>query len=143
MLRRSWHLPRERNFYFAYHCADRRHQGCQYVGTGDFGTSPIFRQLSDKSLLASTQSFGVSERKAQRLIEFNATRKRFLWCWRRCPFSRKQGGALGLMHRSKQHLYSITSLARICRVLHGHLRRLIKGPREFRDICADLPKTKS
>jgi hypothetical protein len=35
------------------------------VGTGDFGTSPIFMQLSDKPLLASVRLFGVSERKAQ------------------------------------------------------------------------------
>jgi hypothetical protein len=35
------------------------------VGTGDFGTSPIFVQLSDKPLLASVYLFGVPERKAQ------------------------------------------------------------------------------
>jgi hypothetical protein len=39
------------------------------MGTGDFGTSPIFVQLSDKALLASTQLIGVSERKAQWRIE--------------------------------------------------------------------------
>jgi hypothetical protein len=39
-------------------------------------------------------------------------------------------------------IYSISSLARIFRALHGHLRRLIEG-RESRDICAHLPKTKS
>lgn len=33
--------------------------------TGDFGTSPIFVQLSDKPLLASAHSCGVPERKAQ------------------------------------------------------------------------------
>jgi hypothetical protein len=33
--------------------------------TGDFGTSPIFVQLSDKPLLASIFLTGVSERKAQ------------------------------------------------------------------------------
>ena len=37
--------------YFKYRCADRRHQGCQ-PGDRDFGTSPIFGQLSDKPLLA-------------------------------------------------------------------------------------------
>ncbi|MGB8628239.1 MAG: hypothetical protein WCD69_02465, partial [Xanthobacteraceae bacterium] len=66
--------------------------------------------------------------------DINTTRKRFPWYWRRCPFSRKH--ALGLMHHSKQHLYSISSFARIFCALHGHLRRLINGPREFRDICA-------
>jgi hypothetical protein len=40
-----------------------------HVGTGDFGTSPIFVQLSDKPLLASVSLFGVSERKAQWRIE--------------------------------------------------------------------------
>jgi hypothetical protein len=39
------------------------------VGTGDFGTSPIFVQLSDKPLLVSTLSVGVSERKAQWRID--------------------------------------------------------------------------
>jgi hypothetical protein len=39
------------------------------VGTGDFGTSPIFVQLSDKPLLVSTLLVGVSERKAQWRIE--------------------------------------------------------------------------
>jgi hypothetical protein len=38
-------------------------------GTGDFGTSPIFVQLSDKPLLVSVRLFGVSERKAQWPIE--------------------------------------------------------------------------
>jgi hypothetical protein len=40
-----------------------------YVGTGDFGTSPIFVQLSGKPLLASTSLFGVPERKAQWRVE--------------------------------------------------------------------------
>ena len=35
------------------------------VGTGDFGTSPIFVQLSDKPLLVGILLVGVSERKAQ------------------------------------------------------------------------------
>jgi hypothetical protein len=39
------------------------------MGTGDFGTSPIFVQLSDKPLLVSTYLLGVSGRKAQRRIE--------------------------------------------------------------------------
>ncbi|MGB6288356.1 MAG: hypothetical protein WBG18_28675, partial [Xanthobacteraceae bacterium] len=39
------------------------------VGTGDFGTSPIFVQLSDKPLLVSTLLVGVSERKAQWRID--------------------------------------------------------------------------
>jgi hypothetical protein len=40
-----------------------------YVGTGDFGTSPIFVQLSDKPLLASACLHGVSEPKAQWRVE--------------------------------------------------------------------------
>ena len=39
------------------------------MGTGDFGTSPIFGQLSDKPLLAYICLLGVSERKAQGRIE--------------------------------------------------------------------------
>jgi hypothetical protein len=39
------------------------------VGTGDFGTSPIFVQLSDKPLLVGILLVGVSERKAQWQIE--------------------------------------------------------------------------
>ena len=39
------------------------------MGTGDFGTSPIFGQLSDKPLLASTYLSGASEREAQWRIE--------------------------------------------------------------------------
>ena len=40
-----------------------------YVGTRDFGTSPIFVQLSDKPLLASVQLCGVSEPEAQWRVE--------------------------------------------------------------------------
>jgi hypothetical protein len=43
--------------------------GLPNVGTGDFGTSPIFVQHSDKPLLVSTLLVGVSERKAQWRIE--------------------------------------------------------------------------
>ncbi len=39
------------------------------VWNGDFGTSPIFGQRSDKPLLASIRLRGVSERKAQWWIE--------------------------------------------------------------------------
>jgi len=39
------------------------------VWNGDFGTSPIFGQRSDKPLLASIKLRGVSERKAQWWIE--------------------------------------------------------------------------
>jgi hypothetical protein len=35
------------------------------LGNGDFGTSPIFVQLSDKPLLASAWVLGVLEHKAQ------------------------------------------------------------------------------
>ena len=50
------------------YCADRRHQSCQY-GIGDFGRSPIFVRLSDKSLLASALLIGVPERILQWRIE--------------------------------------------------------------------------
>jgi hypothetical protein len=43
--------------------------GLPNVGIGDFGTSPIFVQHSDKPLLVSTLLVGVSERKAQWRIE--------------------------------------------------------------------------
>jgi hypothetical protein len=39
------------------------------LGTGDFGTSPIFVQPPDKPLLASIWLIGGPERKAQWLIE--------------------------------------------------------------------------
>jgi hypothetical protein len=39
------------------------------MGIGDFGTSPIFVRLSDKSLLASTLLIGVPERILQWRIE--------------------------------------------------------------------------
>jgi hypothetical protein len=39
------------------------------LGTGDFGTSPIFVQPPDKPLLASVCLIGVSQRKAQWRIE--------------------------------------------------------------------------
>jgi hypothetical protein len=44
------------------------------VRTGDFGTSPIFVQLSSKPLLASVCLVGVSEHKAQWQIEKIARR---------------------------------------------------------------------
>jgi hypothetical protein len=39
------------------------------MGIGNFGTSPIFVQRSDKPLLVSIKLFGVSERKVQWRIE--------------------------------------------------------------------------
>ena len=38
-----------RQLYMKRYYADRRHQSCQ-CGTGDFGTSPIFVQISGKQL---------------------------------------------------------------------------------------------
>jgi len=52
--------------------------GLPIWGTGDFGTSPIFGQLSDKPLLASNQISGVWGREAQWRIEILLpTKKRF------------------------------------------------------------------
>jgi len=48
---------RERNFSSVI-VANRRHQAAN-MGTGDFGPSPIFAQLSDKQLLVSNLSWGV------------------------------------------------------------------------------------
>ena len=58
----------ERSLLECYY-ACRRQQSCQYEGTGDFGTSPIFVQLSDKPLLASVWLLRVLERKVQWRIE--------------------------------------------------------------------------
>jgi hypothetical protein len=58
----------ERSILECYY-ACRRQQSCQYEQTGDFGTSPIFVQLSGKPLLASIWLIGVLERKAQWPIE--------------------------------------------------------------------------
>ena len=55
--------------YLEYYYACRRQQSCQYEGTGDFGTSPIFVQPLDKPLLASVSLLGVLERKTQWPIE--------------------------------------------------------------------------
>jgi len=50
-LRRSWRRLANATFLKLYY-ADRRHQAAN-VAIGDFGTSPIFVQLSDQQLLAS------------------------------------------------------------------------------------------
>jgi hypothetical protein len=81
--RASWHLLANQTLFEVSLCRPTA-PGLPIWGTGDFGTSPIFRQLSDKPLLACVCSLGVSERKAPwRTGTFNATRKRFLLCWRR------------------------------------------------------------
>ena len=56
--------------------------GLPRSGTGDFGTSPIFGQLSDKPLLARIihQISGCVGRKHNGGLDINATKKRFLWC---------------------------------------------------------------
>jgi hypothetical protein len=70
--------------------------GLPICGTGDFGTSPIFGQLSDKPLLASNYTRGVWGRKAQWRIEIlMPMNKRFLWSSRRHPLSRPEVWALG------------------------------------------------
>ena len=56
-------FDRERNFSSDVIVANRRHQAAN-MGTGDFGTSPIFAQLSDKRCLSVILA-GASERKAQ------------------------------------------------------------------------------
>ena len=61
-------LARERNFIWNIIVPADGTRAAN-VGTGDFGTSPIFVQLSDKPLLASILLCGASERKAQRRIE--------------------------------------------------------------------------
>jgi hypothetical protein len=42
------------------------HHGCQLQEHGDFGTSPPFRQLFDKPLLAYMRTMGVPEIKNNR-----------------------------------------------------------------------------
>jgi hypothetical protein len=63
----SWHPLANATLVGAYVPTDGSRAA--NVGTGDFGTSPIFVQLSDKPLLVSTLLVGVSERKAQWRIE--------------------------------------------------------------------------
>jgi hypothetical protein len=58
---------RKRTIWTAYLPADGNRAA--YVGTRDFGTSPIFVQLSDKPLLASALVCGVSEPEAQWQVE--------------------------------------------------------------------------
>jgi hypothetical protein len=64
-------------------------------GTGDFGTSPIFGQLSNKPLLASVYALGVSERKAQWQIEIFADEKAVSLVPASSPIfgARRRGGA--------------------------------------------------
>ena len=77
--------------------------GLPIWGTGHFGTSPIFGQLSDKPLLASNQVSGVWGRKAQWRIEIlMPTKKRFLWCWRRRPLVRPEVAASGALDRVRR-----------------------------------------
>jgi hypothetical protein len=61
----------------------------------DFGTSPIFGQLSDKPLLASVQTRGVSECKAQWRIEIFADEKPVSLVPASSPIfaARRRGGA--------------------------------------------------
>jgi hypothetical protein len=68
---RLWHLLANQTLFEVtqYHRADRRHQGCSNMGTGDFGTSPIFGQLSDKPLLAGTKHLGCRDVKHKWRIE--------------------------------------------------------------------------
>ena len=91
---RSWAPAREPNSLFEVSLCRPTAPGLPICGTGDFGTSPIFGQLSDKPLLASNQISGVSARKAQWRIEtLMPTKKRFLWCWRRRPLARPEVAA--------------------------------------------------
>ena len=62
--RASWHLLANQTLFEVSLCRPTA-PGLPIWGTGDFGTSPIFWQLSDKPLLACVYLFGVSERKAQ------------------------------------------------------------------------------
>ncbi len=66
--RASWHLLANQTLFEVSLCRPTA-PGLPIWGTGDFGTSPIFGQLSDKPLLASICLLGVSERKAQWRIE--------------------------------------------------------------------------
>ena len=62
--RASWHLFANQTLFEVSLCRPTA-PGLPIWGTGDFGTSPIFWQLSDKPLLACIYLVGVSERKAQ------------------------------------------------------------------------------
>jgi hypothetical protein len=85
------HLLANQNSLFEATLCRPTAPGLPICGTGDFGTSPIFGQLSDKPLLASTQARGVSARKAQWRIEtLMPMKKHFLWCWRRRPLVRPE-----------------------------------------------------
>ena len=91
---RSWAPAREPNSLFEASLCRPTAPGLPIWGTGHFGTSRIFGQLSDKPLLASNQISGVWERKAQWRIEILIpTKKRFLWCWRRRPLVRPEVAA--------------------------------------------------
>ena len=59
----AFHLLPRKIFWRISYAADSNRAA--NLGTGDFGTSPVFVQLSDKPLLASIWVCGVRELKAQ------------------------------------------------------------------------------
>jgi hypothetical protein len=58
----SWH-PRQTQLYFLSVIVPADGTSAASRGNGDFGTSPIFGQLSDKLLLACTDYVGVPDPK--------------------------------------------------------------------------------
>ena len=60
--RASWHLLANQTLFEVSLCRPTA-PGLPIWGTGDFGTSPIFGQLSDKPLLACTKYLGCREAK--------------------------------------------------------------------------------
>ena len=58
---RLWHLLANQTLHLKYRSIIVPTDGTRAANmwTGDFGTSPIFGQLSDKPLLASTKHWGV------------------------------------------------------------------------------------
>jgi hypothetical protein len=59
----AFHLLPRKIFWRIIYAADSNRAA--NLGTGDFGTSPVFVQLSDKPLLASIRVCRVTELKAQ------------------------------------------------------------------------------
>jgi hypothetical protein len=124
------HLLANQTLYLKHHCADRRHQGCQYAGPG----TSVRRRFSGSSrtsrCLPVTKHLGCRARKAQWRIEIlMPTKKRFLWCWRRRPLARPEVAASGALDRARTPTGIVASWA------FAGLASNLPGPKTRAAIC--------
>jgi hypothetical protein len=116
------HLLANQTLYLKHHCADRRHQGCQYGGPGTSvrrrfsGSSRTSRCLPVFVYLGCRNVSTMADR------DINATRKRFLLCWRRRSRSTPEDAAGPFV------------------ILDRRIRRLSKGNRWIATPRVDQPE---